>query len=143
LSNTFLFGERYHKDGAWDSYLNAPWAPTPSPGFFPIENYGAWAPSGPHAIAEVTLSAMVGINYMEPTQYIPPIPTRMPPPPVSWTAFLQPDYERRLSAYGSGHTGGANFAFADGSVRFLSQSTPLTTLQALGTRRGNETVSLD
>jgi len=34
----------------------------------------------------------------------------------------------------SPHTGGANFLFADGSVRFISDSIPLTTLQLLATR---------
>jgi prepilin-type processing-associated H-X9-DG protein len=40
------------------------------------------------------------------------------------------------------HPGGANFAFADGSVRFLSYSAePI--LPALATRAGGEVVGLD
>lgn len=40
------------------------------------------------------------------------------------------------------HTNGANFLMADGSVRFMSEATPLAVLFALGTRDGGEVVSL-
>lgn len=41
------------------------------------------------------------------------------------------------------HSGGANAVFADGSVRFLRESTPIATLAAMITRVGGETVSGD
>jgi prepilin-type N-terminal cleavage/methylation domain-containing protein/prepilin-type processing-associated H-X9-DG protein len=41
----------------------------------------------------------------------------------------------------SQHTGGGNFALADGSVRFVSYSINQTTLNGLCTRDGNETVT--
>ena len=50
---------------------------------------------------------------------------------------------KRLGAYGSGHGGGANVVFADGSVRFLSDSLSLRTLQALSTRAGGEVITED
>jgi prepilin-type N-terminal cleavage/methylation domain-containing protein len=43
--------------------------------------------------------------------------------------------------YYSFHTGGAVFALADGSVRFLTESTPLWNLAALTTRAGGEVLS--
>ncbi|MBL8868032.1 MAG: DUF1559 domain-containing protein [Planctomycetia bacterium] len=53
------------------------------------------------------------------------------------------DFFDRSDAFGSEHSGGANFAFADGSVRFLRESITLTTFQALGSIAGGEVVSLD
>ncbi len=45
--------------------------------------------------------------------------------------------------YSSSHTGGIIALLGDGSVRFLSSSTPLLTLQYLSTRSGGETFSID
>jgi prepilin-type processing-associated H-X9-DG protein len=50
---------------------------------------------------------------------------------------------KRQGAYGSGHGGGANVAFADGSSRFLRDSISLSTLQALSTRAGGEVIAED
>jgi prepilin-type N-terminal cleavage/methylation domain-containing protein/prepilin-type processing-associated H-X9-DG protein len=41
------------------------------------------------------------------------------------------------------HTGGINVLFGDGSVRFVRNSIPAATWEAIGTRSGGETVTLD
>jgi prepilin-type N-terminal cleavage/methylation domain-containing protein/prepilin-type processing-associated H-X9-DG protein len=41
------------------------------------------------------------------------------------------------------HPGGAQFAFADGSVRFLKEKRPLAIFQAMATRAGGEVLSAD
>ena len=46
-------------------------------------------------------------------------------------------------AFRSYHPGGVNFAFADGSVKFVKQSIGTQPLMALGTRAGGEVVSAD
>jgi prepilin-type N-terminal cleavage/methylation domain-containing protein/prepilin-type processing-associated H-X9-DG protein len=43
----------------------------------------------------------------------------------------------------SNHPGGANFAFADGSVKFIKDSVNMQTYWALGTRNGGEVVGSD
>ena len=44
-------------------------------------------------------------------------------------------------SFGSRHTGGANFGFADGSVRFLSQQIDRAVYSAYGSRNQGETIS--
>jgi len=133
-SNTLFFGERYHRDPNFDSFSTSGGSPIAYTD--PIWNWAWWAPSGGFlGIGDVTMSAFVPINYRHPCTYAtrnqcnPPIASRR-------SFFLWQD--RRLCAWGSGHAGGANFAFTDGSVHFLVDSTPLITLQALSTRNGDE-----
>ena len=54
----------------------------------------------------------------------------------------RPNSNREL-AFGSFHTGGANMALCDGSVRFVRQSITNAQWLAAGTRNGGEAVNLD
>jgi prepilin-type N-terminal cleavage/methylation domain-containing protein/prepilin-type processing-associated H-X9-DG protein len=112
-SNTLLVGERFHRDKAYDAF-----AAQYANDYWPLCGLGKWAnfcyP------AHHMLGAAAPINYRTPR-----IPT-------------QAEVKDRVDAFGSGHPGGANFGFVDGSVRFLSDQTKLITLQALSTRAGGE-----
>jgi prepilin-type N-terminal cleavage/methylation domain-containing protein/prepilin-type processing-associated H-X9-DG protein len=120
-SNTLLFGERYHRDSEYDLRQ-----PIVLPGRTPIAEVGRWGfVAGVGVMGQVTLHTAAPINY------------RVPP------GGDQATLEDRACAFGSGHVGGANFAFADGSVRFLSEGTPPLTFQALSTRAGGEVVPGD
>ncbi len=119
-SNTILLGERSNHEPLW-SYIS-----TTSN----IAVYSRWWTG-----YEFTgRQPLVEINWMIPSSVITTPPT----------GAQQADYlNKRLLCYGSNHTGGANFAFADGSVRFLNSTLALTTLQALATKAGGEVVSLE
>ena len=118
-SNTLLFGERFHYDPEYERQRPAVWPDAP-----PMAGWGRWGfVANQGASGNISLSTPAPINY------------RVPPNGGFSTM------EDRSCVFGSGHPGGANFAFADGSVRFLSDGTPLPTLQALSTRAGNEVVS--
>jgi len=118
-SNTFLFGERFHRDPDFDRLQ-----PVLLPGIASITHMGRWGfVAGGGAMANVTLHSAAPINY------------RMPP----GGNLLALD--NRAAAFGSGHLHGANFAFADGSVHFVRDRIPLSILQALSTRCHGEVAS--
>jgi prepilin-type N-terminal cleavage/methylation domain-containing protein/prepilin-type processing-associated H-X9-DG protein len=126
-SNTFMFGERKHYDPQFDRIYPA----------YPLGGWSGWAwTSSPNSVADVlghilssdNTTELVTINYSVP-----------PTAPVG--SFLYQD--ARVCAYGSFHTGGANFCFADGSVHFLRDSTPWPVLKAFVTRNGGEVAVAD
>ena len=113
-SNTFLFGERYHRDKVYPA----------------IANIGGWAWANYNAPQDCIGSTPVPVNYI-----LPPGTT------IAVPAYPEDD---RIACFGSGHPGGANFCFADGSVRFITlvSNGQLPILQALFTKDAGETVSL-
>jgi prepilin-type N-terminal cleavage/methylation domain-containing protein/prepilin-type processing-associated H-X9-DG protein len=115
-SSTLLFGERYHLDPTFDQLAGSS-----------LQTYGGWAWANVYSMEDHMGSSQAPINYL-----IPPGTTSDP------TYYYQ---NTRLGAFGSGHTGGANFAFADASVHFLTNSTSLLVLQEFATRAGGETVA--
>lgn len=129
-THTILFGERSHRDFNYAGFVAIGWTQS-------LPTWGWWAAAGGRkCVGHVTLSAAAPVNFRirfdQVTAY-----TATPPAssPDSFAYYA----DLRLSSYGSQHSGGANFAFADGSVRFLNEDLPLAVLQALSTRAGRET----
>jgi prepilin-type N-terminal cleavage/methylation domain-containing protein/prepilin-type processing-associated H-X9-DG protein len=122
LSNTLLIGERFHFDPNFDQINKS--------GCGAIANCTGWAWANAFGGFDYIFSAAVPINYT------------VPPGITSDPTFFYID--SRLNAFGSGHSGGANFAMGDGSARFVSQNVALVqVLQPLSTRAGNETINQD
>lgn len=121
-TNTIMFGEKFHYDPNFD-------AVTP---FFRsnllMHQWSMWAWTGGFKGAgHVFCSCWVPINWTVPNG--------------AGGGFTPQDM--RVNAWGSGHTGGVNFCFCDGSVRFISENIPQITLCAMSTRTGTEVYSWD
>jgi prepilin-type N-terminal cleavage/methylation domain-containing protein/prepilin-type processing-associated H-X9-DG protein len=121
-SNTILFGERFNFDPNWKTWASA--ALGSSPSFYGFFSY---------SMTDYANLIPLGSGFYPMNQYIPASPTSNP--------FN--DLYTRAFSYGSGHTGGVNFAFCDGSVHFLGNAinnTP-TLLPSLSTSAGGEVIS--
>jgi prepilin-type processing-associated H-X9-DG protein len=80
------------------------------------------------------MSSFARINYRLPYNF-----ATAPGTITSATTFeAAPEVISRMCAYGSQHVGGANFALADGSVRFIGENIDMNTLRGLSTRSGGE-----
>jgi prepilin-type N-terminal cleavage/methylation domain-containing protein/prepilin-type processing-associated H-X9-DG protein len=130
-SNTFLLGEAYNAEPNWSGF----------PTYGQLGPYWAYSKS-------IWTSIKVGTGSVG-NEFSGGVPLNYPLPPAapSGTPVYVPLFSRWASA-GSGHAGGANFAFADGSVRFISTAiddasvlpSGETVLGALSTRAGGEVV---
>jgi prepilin-type N-terminal cleavage/methylation domain-containing protein/prepilin-type processing-associated H-X9-DG protein len=121
-SNTLMFGERQHRDPEFDRmYTN-----------FPIIGWSGWAwANQPNAVGDFLVGTCRPINWM--------IPTGTTGPNSSSNTWIR----QKLSSMSSAHSGGANVAMADGSVRFLKDSTTQPILWALATRAAGEVANAD
>lgn len=128
-SATLLFGERSHADENFETFAAKGWAQS-------LTTWGWWgAAGGRRSIGHVSLSAQAPINYQIP--FTPETAAQTDPPVNDGVSFAVYG-DRRASAYGSQHPGGANFAFSDGSARLLPDKMPLEVLRSLATRAGDE-----
>jgi prepilin-type N-terminal cleavage/methylation domain-containing protein/prepilin-type processing-associated H-X9-DG protein len=124
-SNTFMFGERYHEDKNFTEIIRGGSDPTQY-SRYAIDEWGVWGwYGGGNGTTHALASTQMPLNYRTPATATP-----------GYT-----EVNNRMSAYGSGHPAGANFAMMDGSVQFISSSIDFVTYQALSTRQGSEIVS--
>jgi prepilin-type processing-associated H-X9-DG protein len=124
-SNTILLGEKYAFDPLWQAF----WPNQSTPDGHYLE--WAWSRGGEWA---TTNMALVQINWRFPASFA------TNPPPYGSPAWIDA-YTKRSAAYGSGHPGGCNIAFTDGSVHFVADTLDLITLKALSTRAGGEVIA--
>jgi len=129
-SNTLLLGERNHSDPNYDTFASAGIATNPMGG------WGYWSPTGGQlGLTDVTLSSFGRINMRL------PYTTTTNPGLSSAAAFdAAPEVIQRLNAYGSQHTGSANFGLTDGSVRTISENIDAAGFRGLSTRARGEVV---
>jgi prepilin-type N-terminal cleavage/methylation domain-containing protein/prepilin-type processing-associated H-X9-DG protein len=121
-SNTILFGECAGREDVWRGRVRTPAAADKTLANCARARGGAWATNdNPYPIGQ-RVEWCTGSNSIPGTMKIN-------------------NSNEWGHLYYAFHTGGANFCFADGSVRFLSEGTALWTLGALTTRSGGEVVS--
>jgi prepilin-type N-terminal cleavage/methylation domain-containing protein/prepilin-type processing-associated H-X9-DG protein len=141
-SNTFLFGEasRFKDEPAGSNFFfynvarawpGPPWSNLPANGIDTRVTSTAFVVPKLNGPRDVTGAVYNACFYLSGAAF-----------PPDWAQY---PICQQLGAWGfrSLHPGGANFAFADGSVKFVKDSINMATYRALGTRAGAEVISSD
>lgn len=112
LSSTILMGERSHFD------------PDNLPPHSNLQRFAYWY--------------ALNSNYYASRRAVAPINCKLADSPDRSTPAARANAElTRMNCYGSEHGSGANLAFCDGSVKFVSESVSLITLKYLSTKAGS------
>jgi prepilin-type processing-associated H-X9-DG protein len=105
--------------------------------------YGAITSQGPHGWAMGAGSTAVGMAYTERTFNCTTTEWSINQIGFGNNASTGTNDNAGVNIpFSSGHTGGANMLFGDGSVRFMNNATDINTLTYISTRAGGETVTL-
>jgi prepilin-type N-terminal cleavage/methylation domain-containing protein/prepilin-type processing-associated H-X9-DG protein len=131
-SGTLLFGEHYSAEPLFTQAFDTIYCGgAPCPPFDNLLLYSAWAAAnysgGSLANAQLA-SERINFSLTPSNEYLV-------------YAGGTPAFYIRSMSYGSGHPGGANFAFADGSIHFLADTLSVITLQQLTTYNGGEVIT--
>lgn len=118
-SQTLLMGEKFHEDPIFDTWNDFHSG-------FKMHQVSTWAwGGGLKGSATLFCSSAVPMNKQV----------------AHWSTTPElRAQDSRYNSWGSGHPGGVNFVFCDGSARFLSDDISQQTLVHLSTRNGGEIV---
>jgi len=129
-SKTILFADSSHVDPNFNTFTDAGWNSGST-----ISTWSRWYPaSNEKGMSNIMCGAFAPLNYKTPFVH------GRAPAPRSMTQWYQYQ-DQRLSAIGSEHPAGANISLADGSVRFLEETSPQEVLVAYCVRDDGATVS--
>ena len=117
-SSTIMIGEKFHEDPVFDSW-------TSNNSGLKMYQVSIWAwGGGLKGAASLFCSSAVAMNA-----------------DITYWNDIGDELQQqdcRFNSWGSGHPGGVNFVFCDGSVRFLNDNISETALTRLSTRNGGE-----
>ncbi len=129
-SKTILLSDSSHVDTNFNTFTTAGWNSGSTLG-----TWSRWYPAGgDNGLGNLLCGAFAPVNYETPFQHGGP---GAPGSQSAWYTFQ----DMRLNAIGSEHPGGASVSLADGSVRFLGESTEQSLLSLYCTRADAQPVA--
>jgi prepilin-type N-terminal cleavage/methylation domain-containing protein/prepilin-type processing-associated H-X9-DG protein len=142
VSHTIFLGEKL--PDAWDfGWMSGTRATLRNAGSLPntlTYRKGLARPSDllEFSMVDFPAEALPGEEPVEPPAEDPPVPFEAPPGFVPGPGGVLPGNPLYVGGFGSEHPGGANFAFGDGSVRYISQTIAQNVFSNVANRRDGQ-----